>query len=120
MIFTGGYPIEDYFNTGPESVINKLRIRFYYTIGGKLIPYDFANKNHTLKFKFTCNLDKLQTLKDQHVISNEIQKELYELPPPIDLPSIEPPKRPNKQRIIVISFLLLLTGLFFLTFIKNT
>ena len=120
LIFTGGYPIEDYFNKGPESVINKLRIRFYYTIGGKLIPYDFANKNHTLKFKITCNLDKLQALKDDQVISDEIQKELYELPPPIDLPSIEPPKRPNKQRIIVISFLLLLTGLFFLTFIKNT
>ena len=120
LIYTGGYPITDYFNKGPESNITKLRIRFYYTIGGKLLPYDFANKNHTLKFKIKCDLDKLTKLKNEVEATEELQKELTELPPPIDLPSLQPPERPNKQQIIVILFLLLLAGLFFLTFIKNS
>ena len=115
LTFSGGYPIEDFFYKGPEPNITKLRIRFYYTVGAKLIPYDFANRNHTLKFKIKCSLDKLQQLKEQE----QEQHNLDDIPPPVDLPNLEPPKRPNKQRILVISFLLLLVGLFILTFIKN-
>jgi hypothetical protein len=62
LIYSGGYPIEEYFNSGPEKVITSLRIRFYYSIGKKLIPYDFGLKNHTIKFSITCNLDKLKSL----------------------------------------------------------
>lgn len=119
LVYTGGYPITDYFNKGPEPSITKLRIRFYYTIGGKLIPYDFANRNHTLKFKIRCDLDKLTKLKNEAETMEEIQRNLNDIPPPIDIPRLQPPERPNKKQIIVFLFLLLLTGLFFLTFTKK-
>jgi hypothetical protein len=118
LTYQGGYPIEDYFHKGPEKSIFKLRIRFYYTIGGKLIPYNFGYKNHTLKFKIHCNLDKLDTLRANIPIAEDIQKNL-ELPPPIDLPGLDPPKRTdndNKKRIFIISFIFLLSGLFFMLF----
>ena len=118
LTYQGGYPIEDYFHKGHEKNITKLKIRFYYTIGGKLIPYDFGYKNHTLKFKIHCNLDKLDTLRANIPIGEDIRKNL-ELPPPVDLPGLDPPKRTdndNKKRIFIISFIFLLSGLFFMLF----
>ena len=78
MEFKNDYPVESLFHTGPGSGLNKLRISFHYTIGTKLVPYDFRSRNHTLKFKITCSLDKLSMLEKQKVYKRE-------LPPPVVL-----------------------------------
>ena len=117
LIYQGGYPIEDYFSKGPEASITKLRFRFYYTIGGKLIPYDFRLKNHTLKFKITCNLDKLNVMSKQLPVIKELQ-EAEALPEPIELPQMEYPRQSKKHKLFI-SLIVLLIGLYFLIFFKK-
>jgi hypothetical protein len=56
-------PVESRFHEGNESEITELRIRWYWNIGNKLIPYDFGMRNHILKLKFNCCLDKLKLLQ---------------------------------------------------------
>ena len=111
LIYTNQYPIEENFYKSPEKSITELRVRFYYTLGTKLVPYDFGNRNHTLKFKINCSLEKRSTLDKQEVYQKK-------LPPPIKLPSLEPELRTNKKLIINVLFVLLTIGLLVLLF-KN-
>ena len=111
LIYTNQYPIEEKFYKSPEKSISELRIRFYYTLGTKLVPYDFGNRNHTIKFKITCALEKRSTLDKQKVYTKE-------LPSPIKLPNLEPELRTNKKLIINVLFVLLTVGLLLLLF-KN-
>jgi len=111
LIYTNQYPIEENFYKSPEKSISELRVRFYYTLGTKLVPYDFGNRNHTLKFKITCALEKRSTLDKQNTYTKK-------LPPPIKLPSLEPELRTNKKLIINVLFVLLTIGLLLLLF-KN-
>jgi hypothetical protein len=112
LIYTNQYPIEEDFQKGPEKSIKELRIRFYYTLGTKLVPYSFGSRNHTLKFKITCALDKRSTLEKQKVYRNK-------LPPPIKLPKLEPGLRTNKKSIINVLFILLTFGFVMLLFFKQ-
>jgi hypothetical protein len=59
--------VEYYFHEGKFKSIDRLRFRFYFINGSKLIPYDFGNRNYILKLKFKCTLDKLIPLKEQKV-----------------------------------------------------
>ena len=110
--FKNDYPVESLFYRGPENGLKKLRIRFYYTIGTKLVPYDFRSRNHTLKFKITCSLDKLSMLEKQKVYT-------MELPPPVELPHTKLPKRFDKNQIITILFICLMSGLLMLILSKR-
>ena len=107
LTFKHDYPVECYFHKGPESSISRFRIQFFYTIGARLVPYDFGMRNHTLKFKITCSLDKLKTLKDQKIYSKV-------LPPPVRLPSIKRAQRMDKNKLLLVLFICLLSGLFLL------
>lgn len=114
LIYTGEYPIEEAFHKGPEKGISELRIRFYYNIGSKLVPYDFGKRNHTIKFKITCSLDKLSTLEKQKVYKKV-------LPPPVDIPVLEPPKRyDTKQHQIIVVFSVLLFGLLIMLLLSGS
>ena len=75
--------VEYYFHEGKFKSVDRLRFRFYYINGSKLIPYDFGNRNYILKLKFTCNLDKLIPLKEQ-----KVPKELITPPPKTAEPDI--------------------------------
>jgi len=110
--FTDQYPVRSLFTKGAEQSISSLDLKFYYTVGTKLVPYDFRNKNHTLKFKITCGLDKLNLLKDTVVIPKV-------LPPIVNLPKLELLKRTNKNKLITILFICLLCGLFILLLSKR-
>ena len=110
--FKNDYPVESLFHKGPESAIKKLKISFYYTIGTKLVPYDFRSRNHTLKFKITCNLDKLSTLEKQKVY-------IRELPPPVELKHTELPRRFDKNQVITVLFICLMAGLLMLILSKR-
>jgi hypothetical protein len=102
-------PVEFYFHEGKFKSIDRLRIRFYYINGSRLIPYDFGNRNLFLKFRVTCSLDKLKPLKEQN------KEKPLELPPPVDIPSMIPDDRIPTQ--FVVGGVLLL-GLVVLIFLK--
>jgi hypothetical protein len=63
-LYLSGNPnekLEHLFYTGNQKVINDIRLRFFYTNGSKLVPYDFGNRNHMLKFEAECAIDKLES-----------------------------------------------------------
>ena len=99
--------VEFYFHRGPVKVATKLRFRWYYNNCNKLVPYDFRGQNHFMKFKLTCVTDKFK-IRDK--------EDLYpELPTPIDLPFLDPPKRTffqTKMFIYIVIGILIFIGLF--------
>lgn len=103
--------VEFYFHRGPVKVATKLRFRWYYNNCNKLVPYDFRGQNHFMKFKLTCVTDKFK-IRDK--------ESLYpELPPPIDLPFLDPPKRTffqTKLFIYVVIAIISLIGIFLLQY----
>jgi len=70
------------FYKGPQKFIRDIKIEFFYTSHGRLIPYDFRNQDHILKFEITCSTDKLEGLPK---VSPEVVNK--ELPPPINIPT---------------------------------
>jgi hypothetical protein len=105
--------VEFYFHRGPVKVATKLRFRWYYNNCNKLVPYDFRGQNHFMKFKLTCVTDKFK-IRDK--------EDLYpELPPPIDLPFLDPPKRKFFQTrlfIYIVIGILTLIGIFLVHYSK--
>jgi hypothetical protein len=51
-----------HFHSGSQKFIQDIRIEFFYMSHGRLIPYDFMNQEHTLKFEIKCSTDKLANL----------------------------------------------------------
>jgi hypothetical protein len=102
-------PVEYYFHEGRFKSIDRLRIRIYYINGSRLVPYDFGNRNLFLKFRVTCSLDKLEPLKDQQTLKP------VDLPPPVEIPSLEVSSRVPQ---FVIVGAILLVGLIVLIFLK--
>ena len=76
-------PIVHEFHTGPQKHIRDIRVEFFYTSHGRLIPYDFRNQDHILKFEITCSTDKLVGLPKV-----PLEVVTKELPPPISIPEI--------------------------------
>jgi hypothetical protein len=56
-------PVQHYFHTGSIKSIRSIRIQFFYMSHGRLIPYDFRNQEHVLKFELVCSTDKLENLE---------------------------------------------------------
>tara|TARA_R110001592_G_scaffold69970_2_gene214553 strand:- start:1134 stop:2072 length:939 start_codon:yes stop_codon:yes gene_type:complete len=50
------------FHSGALKSVKDIRIEFFYMSHGRLIPYDFRNQDHVLKFEITCSTDKLENL----------------------------------------------------------
>jgi hypothetical protein len=55
-------PLTHEFHTGSQKFIKDLKVEFFYMSHGRLIPYDFRNQDHTLKFEVTCSTDKFEAL----------------------------------------------------------
>jgi hypothetical protein len=75
-------PLTHEFYKGPQKFIRDIKIEFFYTSHGRLIPYDFRNQDHILKFEITGSTDKLEGLPK---VSPEVVNK--ELPPPISIPT---------------------------------
>jgi hypothetical protein len=103
-------PVDHRFYKGTEKSIDRLRVNFYYNNGSKLIPYDFGNRNHVLKFEFTCSLDKFNTL-EKNVTPTA-------LPPPIETRRKERMSYKQKQIFIIIA-VALCVGLLLLSMFKR-
>jgi hypothetical protein len=76
-------PLVHTFHTGPQKFIQDLQIEFFYMSHGRLIPYDFRDQDHVLKFEITGSTDKLEGLPK--VPLDAVKKEL---PPPISIPEV--------------------------------
>jgi len=103
-------PVDHQFYKGPEKSIDRLRVKFFYNNGSKLIPYDFGNRNHVLKIEFTCSLDKLNNL-ERNVTPTA-------LPPPIEIERKERISYKQKQMFIIIA-VALSVGLLLLSMFKR-
>jgi hypothetical protein len=75
----------------PDLNIDQLRIRMYWNNGNKLIPYDFGQQNHILKFEIECQADRLDKKYDEGPVD--------ELPPPVD----PPPERFRRDTIFTVA-----------------
>jgi len=75
-------PLTHEFYKGPQKFIRDIKIEFFYTSHGRLIPYDFRNQDHILKFEITGSTDKLEGLPK---VSSEVVNKV--LPPPISIPT---------------------------------
>ena len=73
-----------HFHSGAQKMIKDVKIEFFYMSHGRLIPYDFRNQDHVLKFEITGSTDKLENL------------------PKVSLPEEEPKKPEKKEPIISI------------------
>ena len=63
------------FHTGPQKYIKHIQVEFFYMSHGRLIPYDFMNQDHILKFEITCSTDKLKNLPKVPVEEKEKEEE---------------------------------------------
>lgn len=103
-------PVDYRFYKGPEKSISKLRVQFYYNNGTKLIPYDFGNRNHILKFEITCSLDKFVDLPKN--------VKPTALPPPVEFKHKKRLTVKQKQTLIII-LIALFGGLIMLSMFKR-
>lgn len=91
--------------TVPSLNCDGFRIRFYWNNGTKLIPYDFGNRNHILKFNVTCETDRFNKVY-------EIEEDPETLPPPVE--DVDIPKRttglllPGLALLLIIGLIVLL------------
>lgn len=100
-----------HFHSGPQKMIKHLKIEFFYMSHGRLIPYDFRNQDHVLKFEITGSTDKLKNLPKVSV--EEVTKE-----EPISIPKKEKNVYSWKSEYIYI-ILIVLTGIVILSFMKK-
>jgi len=103
-------PIVHEFHSGTQKVMDALKIEFFYMSHGRLIPYNFRNQEHSLKFKITCSTDRLEHLarvKEEDV-------EAMTLPPPVH---IREKKNLNRWQDFVPIGLIILVGLLMMMFI---
>jgi len=88
-------PIEHTFFSGPQKSLKQLHVTFFTMSQGRLIPYDFRNQEHVLKFKIECNTGKFKA------ISKHTASDVGVLPPPISIPELEDPYRWNQQYVLI-------------------
>ena len=90
------------FYEGSKFSLNEIRLSFYKSRLGKLIPYNFNGLEHTIQFKIKGFTDKMM-ISEQY----RHDKRIEELPPPIHIPGLD---IKNDQLIAYISICVLLFG----------
>lgn len=101
--FIGGDDlVEHCFNTGIQKTLQSLRLEFFYSSAGKLIPYDFRNSNYSLKFKIKCSKEKILPK-----LSRDIS-----LPPPISIPEFDDVDRWENYKVYSAIAVIVLVGMF--------
>ena len=70
------------FIRGPQKRVESLRVQWFSRENNKLVPCDFRQQDHALKFKITGNLDRTLSLP------KVVEEDALELPPPINIPEL--------------------------------
>ena len=65
-----------------------MQIEFFYMSHGRLIPYDFRNQDHIMKFEITGTTDKLENLPKVPIIEDEVKDEDEVKAPLISIPEV--------------------------------
>ena len=99
-----------HFHSGPQKLIRDIRIEFFYMSHGRLIPYDFRNQDHILKFELTGSMDKLEGLPK--VPLEKVTEEKKE-------ESISIPEVKDDYRWIIYVVLVVVIGLLLMFFMKG-
>jgi hypothetical protein len=99
-----------HFHSGPQKFIRDIRIEFFYMSHGRLIPYDFRNQDHILKFELTGSMDKLEGLPKVPI--EEVTEEKKE-------ESISIPEVKDDYRWIIYVVLVVVIGLLLMFFMKG-
>jgi hypothetical protein len=100
--------VTHHFHSGSHKYIKDIRVEFFYMSHGRLIPYDFMNQEHILKFEVACSTDKLKNLPKVPI------KEVFEGEAPVSIPEKkENPYRWKKEytyivAIVVVGLLLMM------------
>ena len=96
--------VEYDFNSGVQSTLQNLRLEFFYSSGGKLVPYDFRNSNYSLKFKIKCSREK---------IISKVKRDVS-LPPPISIPEFDDVDRWDwhKYKVYLAIAIIVIFGIF--------
>jgi hypothetical protein len=99
-----------HFHSGPQKFIRDIRIEFFYMSQGRLIPYDFRNQDHILKFELIGSMDKLEGLPKVPIekVTEEKKEE-----------SISIPEVKDDYRWIIYVVLVVVIGLLLMFFMKG-
>ena len=102
------------FHTGSQKMIQDIKVEFFYMSHGRLIPYDFRNQDHILKFEITCSTDKLEGLPK--VTDPDLMTAVLDEEESINIPEVKNVYRWKQEYTYITSIVML--GLF-LTFIMK-
>ena len=105
-----------HFHSGPQKHVRDVRIEFFYMSNGRLIPYDFMNQDHILKFEVTGSTDKLENLPK---VPLEEPPKIEKKEPIISIPEVvkNPYKWWRKEYLYIA--LIVIVGLLLLFFMKR-
>lgn len=105
-----------HFHSGTQKMIKDVKIEFFYMSHGRLIPYDFRNQDHILKFEVTGSTDKLENLPK---VPLEEPPKIEKKEPIISIPEVvkNPYKWWRKEYLYIA--LIVIVGLLLLFFMKR-
>ena len=103
-----------HFHSGAQKMIKDVKIEFFYMSHGRLIPYDFRNQDHILKFEISGTTDKLENLPKVPI---EEPKKVEKEEPIISIPEIMKNTYKWRKEYLYIG-LIVLVGLLLLFFMK--
>ena len=103
-----------HFHSGAQKMIKDVKIEFFYMSRGRLIPYDFRNQDHILKFEISGSTDKLENLPKVPI---EEPKKVEKEEPIISIPEIVKNTYKWRKEYLYIG-LIVLVGLLLLFFMK--
>jgi len=104
------------FHTGSQKMIQDIKVEFFYMSHGRLIPYDFRNQDHILKFEMTGSTDKLENLPK--VSLPEEPKKTEKKEPIISIPEVVKNSYTWRKEYLYIA-LIILAGLFLMFLMKS-
>ena len=104
-----------HFHSGAQKMIKDVKIEFFYMSHGRLIPYDFRNQDHILKFEISGTTDKLENLPKVPI---EEPKKVEKEEPIISIPEIVKNTYKWRKEYLYIG-LIVLVGLLLLFFMKG-
>jgi hypothetical protein len=103
------------FHTGSQKMIQDIKVEFFYMSHGRLIPYDFRNQDHILKFEITGSTDKLENLPK---VSIEEPKKVEKKEPIISIPEVVKNSYKWRKEYLYIA-LIILAGLLLIFLMKS-
>ena len=103
-----------HFHSGAQKMIKDVKIEFFYMSHGRLIPCDFRNQDHILKFEISGSTDKLENLPKVPI---EEPKKVEKEEPIISIPEIVKNTYKWRKEYLYIG-LIVLVGLLLLFFMK--